>query len=295
MIRKRTGKLRRWLADTEKKLLSTRRLSIFYRFIRGIFESRMIGVAAQTAFFLLLSLFPMILALVSALSRLEFTIDREMLEFLMPASVYTLVEVVIEGAAAPAKLTIASIILSLWSASAGIWALMRGISILHSGGAPNIIRGRLTAAVMMVGFIVAIAVSISVWVFGKPLIILAASWLGIGEKIVALAGNLVTYVWIFGFILALYAFTPGVKIRMRNKLICAAFSTLSWALISLMFERYMDIFGGYSVLYGGVGTVLGLAMWLLVICTAILMGAYLNALLVELESVRADKAAESPK
>lgn len=59
-------------------------------------------------------------------------------------------------------------------------------------------------------------------------------------------------------------------------MIGAVFTTAGWYIISFFFSIYVDIFTGFSIIYGSLATITLIMMWLYAIIYAIFLGAELN-------------------
>lgn len=57
----------------------------------------------------------------------------------------------------------------------------------------------------------------------------------------------------------------------------SAFSALAWLLLTLGFETYVANFGHYNVIYGSLGAVVVLLIWLYLSTYILLLGAELNS------------------
>ena len=102
--------------------------------------------------------------------------------------------------------------------------------------------------------------------------------------------NLLIDLWrIFGFPVALgivaIAFTSiyryGAAERIKNTPIVpgAILAAISWAIVSLIFRFYVSYIGIYNKLYGAVGTVVILMLWLYLTSLTILIGEQLNVII----------------
>ncbi|MGC1488275.1 MAG: YhjD/YihY/BrkB family envelope integrity protein, partial [Albidovulum sp.] len=56
-----------------------------------------------------------------------------------------------------------------------------------------------------------------------------------------------------------------------------------WALVSFAFSLYLENFGSYNRVYGAIGAVIALMMWLYLSAYIVLFGAVLNAELARLQ------------
>ncbi len=66
----------------------------------------------------------------------------------------------------------------------------------------------------------------------------------------------------------------------------ALFSLTLWLLISLIFSFYVDNLGNYSVLYGSLGAIIVLMLWLYLTSIVILLGTLVNHILMVMRYLR---------
>lgn len=237
--------------NTLKKAFKT-----VWDFVMHLFEADFIGRAAQTAFFWLLSFFPLLLFASAALSRLE--ISPDWTNGIIPEDIMNLLtEAKIPDFSSPWLF-----LASAWAASAGIWALMKGVNSVYKGS-PMPFWARFTAILFTVGFVAVLALTLT--------LLVTQQWL-------ALLGSAVA---VFALICSLYYFTPGTKARFRRCAWTAALATAAWIAVSRAFEIYLRMFSNYTVVYGSIGAFLGLALWLFIICIVILVCAELSGYKVE--------------
>jgi membrane protein len=90
-----------------------------------------------------------------------------------------------------------------------------------------------------------------------------------------------------------YFLGPNVRQRFLSTLPGAIFAIAVWFAGSAALAWYLDHFSDYSKLYGGMGAVIGLMLWIYLMALAILTGAELNAELAKRRDtlLRADKNA----
>ncbi|MDL2273495.1 YihY/virulence factor BrkB family protein [Oscillospiraceae bacterium OttesenSCG-928-G22] len=287
--RRRVSRGKKWIEKNRERasglyetLMKNRAFSAASRFLAHIFEDDIFGIAAQTSFFLFISIFPFFLVILSSLARLEMNLDFEYLEYLLPSSVVSLLSTIFTNTPPTSNMTFISLIFAVFSASTAIWALMVGISRSFTGEVLNRpIWQRVVAFVFMVGFIIAVILSLVLWFYGNYLLNLFGESFGeVNVTILSLGRHAVLLLWLFLFILALYRYTPGVRsVKTRNMLPGALFAAVGWNIASWGFEVYMRLFSTYSALYGQMGAVLGLALWLFIITIVLLLGAEVNAFL----------------
>ncbi len=86
--------------------------------------------------------------------------------------------------------------------------------------------------------------------------------------------------FIFLFLVAvaiLYVYAPAVHKRWRFFSIGAVASTVMMVLVSMGFAYYLNNFATYNKVYGSIGTLIGLMLWLKFISMVLLVGFEINA------------------
>ena len=233
-----------------------------WAFWRIIDESHTVGRAAETAFFLLLSFFPLGMFASHMLARLNIESNNEVFTSIFPAEIFAL----IDGTAASPQETggfVASLPLfaaSVWAASAAIWALMRGVYHAYTGQRLTSVKMRMLAIAFTLGFVGVIAGTLTLLALGK--------WLALFCSLLV----------IFLLLLALYTLIPGLRARPRRAAAAAMAGAVGWLVLTRLFELYLRNINKYTLLYGGIGAFLGLALWLFCLCLLILIGAEWSAM-----------------
>lgn len=83
-------------------------------------------------------------------------------------------------------------------------------------------------------------------------------------------------------LLALYAITQDDRQPWRNLYPGVLASLAAWLVLSWGYAIYMENIANYSLLYGSIGTVMALLVWLNMSAAALIMGAELNGTLMSL-------------
>ncbi len=244
--------------------------------------------AAAVAFFGFLSIFPGI-ALVIALWSMAadpVAIRQEMLllaDFLPPAA-FSLLQGQVDAllAANSSELgwaTVLSLLVALWSARAGVAGMMSGLNAVHHHPDHGSLQGTLLALLLTLVLIV-IALAALVTALAVPL---AISLLPLGA-LTALSLELVNT----AFLLALVVFGLAITYRFgpnrpdddhRPPLMTLGLlvAVVLWFIVSRGFVIYLANFNTYNKVYGSIGAVVILMMWLYLSAYAILFGAAVDA------------------
>lgn len=89
-------------------------------------------------------------------------------------------------------------------------------------------------------------------------------------------------------LLALYAITQDARQPWRNLFPGVLASLAGWMVLSWIYAVYMENIANYSLLYGSIGTVMALLVWMYMSASALIMGAELNGTLISLRREEKD-------
>jgi membrane protein len=265
-----------------------------------ISEDRLLAVAAGVVFYALLALFPGVTALVSsyALFAKAATISDHLanLASFMPASAYSIVQeqvLRIVDAGSAGKLSVAFVIglgLAIWSANAGMKALMDALNIAYevkenrSFIVLNAVSlaftiGALVALLLAIAAIIMLPVFLSYLPFEGTANIL--KWLRWPALAVLLLLGLAT----------LYRFGPDHEdARWQWISPGATFAALAWLAGSVLLSWYLANFADYNKTYGSLGAAIGLMMWMWMTTIVVMMGAEINSVLDSVATSRKELA-----
>ena len=77
------------------------------------------------------------------------------------------------------------------------------------------------------------------------------------------------------------------KTTLRKQLPGAVFTACGWLLLSFFFSVYLDVFEGFTSMYGSLTTIILIMLWLYGCMYIILLGGEINALLEKFLQKRA--------
>ncbi|WP_317965991.1 YihY/virulence factor BrkB family protein [Sporosarcina oncorhynchi] len=255
------------------------------------------GLGSQLAFFFLLSLFPLLIFLMTLLPFLN--IDQDQIFLLIrdyaPDSVYTLLHDTLADILKSRNGGLLSIgaLATIWSASKGMNALTKGLNQSY-----NVVESRsfVVARAMSVVFTVALigvlVVALLLPVFGEQIGTLAFSYFGMEEGFLKLWGSLrwvLPPILIFMVFVTIYWIVPNKKIHFTSAVPGAIFSATGWILTSVAFSYYVGNFASYSATYGSIGAIIVLMMWLYFSAIILMLGGLLNAVMEERKQAKTAK------
>jgi membrane protein len=255
------------------------------RSLREFSEDRIPAAAASITFFVLLALFPGLSAFVSLYGLFADVEDARrqvaaLAGVLPQGAVIVLSEHLTRLAAIDhGRLGLAfaaSLILSLWSANAGMKALISGLNIAYEvKETRGFLRLNLVSLGFTAGAIVLAAVCIALFVAAP--IALARVGLADLQSLRLMRWPLLLAV-AAGLFSLLYRFAPAhPNARWRWITPGGLVAAGAWLGMSALFSWYVARFGRYDLTYGSLGAIVGFLTWIWLSLMVVLFGAELNA------------------
>ena len=248
-------------------------------------QSHVGAYAAQSAFFFVLSLIPIILLLMTMVQYTPLTRGDVMTAVteVFPKTVTPfLISIINEVYSQSTAIIPVTILVALWSAGRGVLAITSGLNCIYqSKETRNYFYLRLRASVYTVLFLLVIISCLLLAVFGNRSSIFVEINAPVLQKavdfLIRIRTSLTVGVMML-FCMLLYRFLPDVKIRTKwkHQIPGSVFSAIGWQIISLIFSVYLDIFEGFSTMYGSLTTIVLVMLWLYFCMYMILLGGVIN-------------------
>lgn len=252
-----------------------------------IAENHMGAYAAQTAYFFMLCMIPIILLLLTMVQYTPVTKADVMTAVIQvfPASVDSLITSIVNQVYNQSTGIIPiTIIVALWSAGKGVLAMTSGLNCIYGcRETRNYIFLRIRATIYTVMFIIVIILLLVLSVFGNTLNLFIAGHIPFLKKIsdwLIMSRTFITPTVLVVFSLMIYRFLPNRRGRFRDQLPGAMFAAVGWMVVSWVFSIYLDVFEGFSSMYGSLTTIVLIMLWMYFCMYCILLGAEMNVLLV---------------
>ena len=276
------------------------------KFIETVNSHHTGAYAAQAAYFFVLSLIPIILLLLSMVRYTDLTRDVVMNAVLQvfPDSVVSLLRSILNQVyRASENMIPITAVVALWSAGKGVLSVTSGLNCIYSNTETrNYFYLRIRASLYTVLFLVAIILSLIISVFGNSISAVVYEHIPFLIKVVDFImriRTLVTLIVLTVFWDFVHKFLPNrkhkAKTTLRKQLPGAVFTACGWQLISFIFSIYLDIFTGFSNMYGSMTTIILIMLWLYGCMYIILLGGELNALLERISYNREIVLSEKPQ
>ena len=261
------------------------------RFYRKCKEDRIDVYAAQASFFILLSVMPAIMLILTLIQYFPITAEQ-MTEFLMdifPRDVSKYIKMIIDEIFVPSKALLSgSAIAAVWAAGKGIMGLTNGLnSVNRVKETRNYFMIRIRSAFYMILMLMAFIVTVGLLIFGNEILIFLQEKIPIIKSLssyIISAQTSAALILLLVLFLSLYVILPNRKTKLSRQLPGAALASLAWAVCSYGFSIYMDIYSRISKVYGSLGSIMAVMLWLYLCMWILFMGAEINCYLEDPKS-----------
>ncbi|MEK3714292.1 YihY/virulence factor BrkB family protein [Paenibacillus sp. FSL R7-0333] len=246
------------------------------------------GIAAQLTYYLILSLFPFLIFIMTLIGYANISLEKniQQLEQIMPAEAISIIEEILQDVSAGRSQTLLSfgMLATLWAASKGINAIIKGLNRAYEIDESRAfwkIRGIALLATLTIGFVVLLSILLLVlgsWLKTQVFLLVDLPY-GF-QKLWDLLQYLVPLLVMFIVFTLLYWIAPSRRLALREVMPGALFTTIGWITTSILFSVYVNQFSDFSKTYGSLGGVTVLLIWLYISSFIILAGGEINAVLL---------------
>jgi membrane protein len=252
-------------------------------------KRRLMGLSAEMAYNAILALFPAILAILTAIGLFEDSLQstfHNLVGQLSEVAPDAVVELIRQFKAEITRTKSTSLfsfsfILAIWASSGAMSAAMNAFDQMRKippeQARPfwkaKLVSLGLTIGSILISVLACFLVFISDWLIKM---VVAQS----GASVLLTIWRLLSWPLALGIIATGCAFiyrygpsrwTPGTPIMPG-----AVLAAIAWAIVSALFRLYVANFGNYNKVYGAVGAVIVLLLWLYMTSLVLLLGEQLN-------------------
>lgn len=245
------------------------------------------GVAAELAFFFLMSMVPLTTILIELLGI--FSISADIIDKLI--TLYVSGEVA-ESLRAyliykPSKtLSLVFIVFSLWAASKAQYSMIRIANYTYSGFnyGRGFIRERFRAIITVIITVLFLAFSLAILVYGEIFVSIINPFV---YEIIGFPFRIIepwyALRWPLGIgfyfltISFIHYLLPSKKLPIKKLIPGSIFTSAGMLIASWIYSYYTSNFAAHNLLYGSLGTLVGLLIWFYILGLVMVLGIVLNA------------------
>jgi len=267
-------------------------------------EDDIFNGAAALGFYLTLAIFPAMIFVMAVIPYLPVeNVDQAIMDLLrqaLPANAAEMFEDVVTQVTSEQRGGLLSLGLAgaLWATSTGMYAVMQQLNITYDvREGRGFVHARVTVIGLSLLFSVLVLGAFTLIVLGGRIQDLLGERFGFSEGLLLFFVIFRWVVIVLGLLLAfalIYYLAPNVEQRFRFITVGSVTGVVLLMLASLGFAWYTQSFGDYDAMYGSIGAVIVLMLWLYIAGLAILIGSEINALLEHHAAGGKDKGEHAP-
>jgi len=228
-------------------------------------------LAASVSFNLLLSLFPLALAVVyiaGSFPQSPYTQEQIIrgIAYLLPVSRELIAGTVTGVAAARSAIGVLAVVGLVWGGFAFFSSIRKALNTVWGIRKPQpLLKGQLINLIMLIGAAILLFLSVLITAFlstvaeqGIPVPGAELVRSDVMERVLA---NILATGLAFVVFLLLYRFIPGKRPKWKDIWLGALAAAISFEITKIIFLVYLRVFNPYNLVYGSIGALIAFLMW----------------------------------
>ena len=253
------------------------------RFNRKLIHDNLSAYASSIAFFLFLSLIPLLILVCFLIPYTPFSEADLMIVCmnLVPKQMNPwIIGLISQVYDKPKGILPITFLITIWSAGKGMLALMRALNrindVMEERG---YFKLRIISSFYTIIILVILVFTFVLGVFGRNIL----KWMI--EKTVEIMELRSELISILSFLVmiavsviafsGIYTYIPNRKLSFKKQIPGAVFVAATWSIFTFGFSLYIEYFSGFTA-YGTLGTIILFLFWLYFCCYIMLIGAVVN-------------------
>ena len=259
------------------------------KLVRYLADQKVPLYAANASFFLILSVFPVLVVLLALMryTGLQVETFTDLIAWVVPGALMPTVNRLVLSAYVNSTGTVLSIsaVAALWSASRGMYSFTTGLNAIYDVKEDRgYIRTRLISMGYTFAFLIVLILTLVLHVFGGDLLGILEQ-LPIPEFLLNLLDMRVFVLLVLQTALfcAMFMVLPNKRNRLAESLPGALLASIGWQIFTNVYSVYSQKFTAYASIYGSVYVVALGMLWLYFCICIVFYGGVLNKLLQKLK------------
>ncbi len=250
------------------------------KLIRIIKKSEMRILPGNIAFFMVLSIFPIITlcGFFASLFNVSLSTVLNLLNDLLPGQVYNLLFPYISGNGMDIHVGF-SMLLGYIFASNGANSIIICSNTLYDIPHTGYFTRRIKALFLTIILVILFVFTLFVLAFGNSILKLVLSFTSIGNSIYYLFLLLkwpVAIVFIFFMMKVIFTVSPDTTIKSSNTTKGAFFTSVSWIISTFIYSYYVQHFSHYDIFYGSLANIIIMMIWVYILAYTLVIGIAIN-------------------
>jgi len=243
--------------------------------------------AAACSYYTILSFIPLTILILTLAQY--FGINEEffifVLEGIVPSNILNeaIISIVKEIFSKSISTITISAIFTFWSAGKGLFALCKGLNVVYEVKNKYYILFRIRALISTIIFITLIVLTLLLLVFGNSINLFLQERFNIFSVVIniLLKSKILISIMSLSIILTfVYRFIPKHEYKLKNQIPGAIIAAVACNIVSIFYSIYVEVFTGFSLMYGSLTTIVLAMMWVYACMYSILLGAMINQIIL---------------
>lgn len=260
---------------------------LLVRVIRRYFGDNVGNEAAALSYYLIFSLFPLMVFASGLLGYVDISQEAlyETFHGILPEEVISMITTYVAYATTgtSTNLLMVSLFFTFYFPFRAMSRVIRAINFAYRVEKDRSVVSKVLLAFVFSVFLVALLFGTLVLsVVGRKLLMLAAKYFPITQGFIDLwapSRFLILAALTFLVVMFLYVMGPNCKVQIKEVLPGALFTVALWLAFSVGFSYYVEHIAYYSVVFGSLGAMIILLIWLYAVAVILILGAELNSVL----------------
>lgn len=241
-------------------------------------SQKLFSYSAQVAFYFILALFPFLYLIIrlAALFSISNEAIMDMLYYMFPGQSYGIVLYELESLSGESWQAFVTCIIGIWSASMIVTTVKNAIRRGHKEHVKrNFIINRIISLLATILFGIGILISIVAMITLNVVAGFIADFLNLGYFSEFLTVILAGVIFLVDLVIT-YMIAPAKRIKISEALPGAAVAEILFLAGAVLFSFYVGEIADYSIVYGALGGVIVLIIWLYICSFILILGGHIN-------------------
>lgn len=256
--------------------------NIFKRLFNIIRDPAMLFLPGNLAFFLVLSIFPVLTLIGLIASAFNISIDISAIQSLLPGKVVDILLPYTIGKGFDSNVLLFMII-GFIIASNGADAIVLASNKLYDIPNSTFLKRRIKDLLLIILIILSVIFLFAFLGFGNQILNHIMKYINNSniEQLIYKIFNILKYPFamfiVYFNIKIIYTIAPDSKIYSRTTTKGALFTTISWTISTIIFSYYIKYFSHYGFFYGSLSNIIILILWVYILSYLLVIGIAVNS------------------
>ena len=240
---------------------------------------------AYLSYSLVLAIIPIITIIVAIAGSFSISIDSvtNLINELFPSYASNVIINAISGDSFDISVGVLNLATFIIAAN-GMYAIVNASNNLYKIDSKSQIKDRFRSLLILIIMILLLFFMIFVPMLGNKIIDIMNNF-NISKNILDMIDMIynaikwpITFILIFFAVKAIYIIAPSIKIKKEETTIGAFITTIGWVTFTAIFGYYINFFGKYDIIYGGLSSIIILLIWVYVLSFILILGIVINTI-----------------